>query len=258
MKTALKAVALSALMAVGVAANAAVTIDLFSTDQAKLTDTTIGSPVFSEAGNALDTTIIGGFRDLMVEKKTDPFLTGGEASIGVSGGILNFSTDSTVTGTGTVRWDGGGNAGGALNPTGLGGLNIGSPFSDSFELLTVFSDAGFTFVLEAYTDATTWSRVTLQSNAHPLNFPGTATLIPLAAFLDCGFNAGGITVECGGTGPVDFSNVGALQAVIDPLGEFTSLDLSLNQVTVVPEPSSIALVGLALLGGFAASRRRKA
>ena len=180
----------------------------------------------------------------------------------VAFGKLNFSTDAQTAGTGIIRWDGMAQSasGGPVQTIafdGLGGVNLGTVSTDQFELMTVFSDGGFTFRIEAYTfgmGGAQWSAVDIVSLSHPI--PAT-TYIPMAAFLACGFSDAVVTVTCA-NGGVDFSNLGALQAIIDPLGSFTSLDLTLNQVTVVPEPSGIALVGLALLGLGVTARRRKA
>ena len=270
-----KAVAIAALTVFG-SANAALInkVDLFSVDQALITDNfgTGGTSVSSQVGSAADNsiapnvgTILGGYRELIVDKKSDGTVGGTNTlrgvSMGVAGGELDFNTSSRTTGTGIIRWDGitqsaSGGAVQAINRNGLGGVNIGNAATDQFELTTIFSDAGFTFRIEAYTfgNANSWTAVDIVSNMH--NAP-TVSYVPLNAFLACGFMDAVVTVTCGTSGPVDFSNLGALQAIIDPNGTQTSLNLTLDQVTVVPEPSGIALVGLALLGLGVTARRRK-
>lgn len=261
----LTAVAVAALTMVGGAQATNIstsTIDLFSTFQAKLTDTTIVGVVASEVGNLLDNTILGHFREIMVDQKSNAGF-GEESSIGVSGGLLKFSNEFGASSTGTVRWDGFTAApGGALNVIGLQnagvGIDIGNVLTDFFELKVTFADGMYNFRIDAYTSATRWSTVEIIANQHAL--PVT-TYIPLAAFLDCtNVVPPGpplVTVTCGSGGAVDFDNLGALQAVIDVAGTAAALDLALNQVTVVPEPNAIALVGLALIGAGVASRRRK-
>ena len=266
MKKTLGAIAVA--VALGASASAsAYTIDLFNTSQTTIRDDSTlvpdGVAVFSQVGPAAD--ILGalspgeGYRDLGVQTKVSPDGTALFAKIGVVAGALRFSTDTDASGTGMVRWDGSHAATSFtdVNTTGLGGLDIGNPFGSSFQLDILFADAGFDFVLTAWTDDTHWSSVKLNSLAHPV--PGTS-LIPFLAFLDCDNLIPGAVTTCAGSpgawDPVDFTNLGALQALIDPDGTYTALDLSINSVTTAPEPGSLVLAGLGLvaLGGI---RRRR-
>lgn len=260
MKKILKTAAILATIAASASANAALiqTIDLFDTSQTRLIDSVVdGSGLFSQVSTG-GTDIIGQYRDLGVEVlNQDPFNPGGFASIQVAGGALSFNTDSITGGRGLVRWDGSAAATSFSDPTSFGLGAAFNPLGTSFELKTIFSDGGFLFELAAFTSSTQWSKVTLTASAvDPKVVPdGVASYIPLLGFLNCGFNAGGITVVCGSGGAVDWSNLGALQAIIDPLGTSIAVDLTLNQVTTVPEPGTLALAGLGLLG-IASLRRR--
>ncbi len=254
----LKAVAIAALATVGVAqANVVNRVDLFTFDQATVVDQTVnGIAATSQVGPALDDSILGGYRELFADIKANGGNNNRKVEIGVSGGTLDFSVSTLAQGTGIVRWDGI-SQGVDINPTGLGaaGLNFANAFTDSFELHIEYADGVFMFSLEAYTDATHWSKVLIQANQHPVP---AVTYIPLLAFLDCSNMIPGPITTCGADGAVDFSNLGALQAVIDPNGSSTALDLTLAKALVVPEPGALALVGLALAAaGVASSRRRK-
>lgn len=259
--------ALAALATLGSAAVSAappVNIDLFSTAQATLTDNTVNGHVRSaQIGSAADTTILGGFRELILDLKSNGGVPSRLAEIGVFGGVLDLSVSTLSTATAILRWDGPTRSTGddsaavqPINTTGLQtspgvGLNIGNGSTDSFEFYTLFSDGGYKFVIEAYTDADHWSRLEIQSQVHRTP---TRSQIPMAVFGACGLDDGQVRVSCAHANSfahaVDFSNLGALQTIIDPDGARRSLDLTFDQATaVVPEPASMGLLlaGLALL-----------
>ncbi len=257
MKKMLKIAAAVAVLGLSTGAQADLVVDLFNVGQNQIIDSVLGGGgVWStEAGPS--STIIGGYRDLYVEKLSNASTTK-VVKADVSDGFLNYSSDTLTTGKGIVRWDGQGTTTSATPLMGLGGLNL-SVFN-SFELLTMFSDNGFSFNIELYTDATHWSRISLISNSHDAGGvePGISSYIPLWGFTDCSNAIPAYTTTCGADGAVDLTNVNAIQAVIDPFGGTTSLDLTLNQVNAVPEPGMLALAGAGLFGALSTVRRRKA
>lgn len=281
MKKQFKLAAGLAALTLSVGAQAGI-IDLFSTDQLVAKDFTNGgvnaaSSNYNQAGAVADTTILGGFRDLSVST-----LAGGSAikgsSINVLGGALTFSTDTLVTGTAEVQWDGNDSAIGVnpiydVNPTGLGAfdLTLGGTVN-SFQLITNFSDLGWVFEITMYTDAANWTKVSLDSSA--VGSP-TASTIPFSAFdifALCGTYgaAPGVNaITCGGAG-ADPTNLGALVATLntgDPLApdgtgsspqlRTAAVDLELDSVTTVPEPGVLGLMGIGLLGVALSGRARR-
>lgn len=254
MKKQTLAVAMAALMT-SFGAQAAI-VDLFTTDQAYLVDKTLADGGLSSSVSGAN--ILGGERDLYVElfQSNDP--ANRNASIGVSASWLNFSVDALANGTGWVQWDGADNSI-ALDPIGLGGVDLtDGGVLTHFKVDTIFSDQGYEFWVEAYSSATAWSRIKLLSHAVALP---TTSFIPFAGFFACGLGPGVIPdvlgVECGAGGPVDLTHLGALQVKIDPNGGTTSVDLSLDNVTTVPEPGVLGLLGIGLVGLAAVSRRNR-
>jgi hypothetical protein len=277
MKKQFKLAAGVAALIASMGAQAAI-VDLFTTDQNLLSDNTQGFSGLSSNVGIGDATILGGQRELFVNKIDDGGSPGNNSSlrseIGVFDGILSFSNSASVKGTGIVQWDGSDTGVDAnnkpiLNATGLGGADLTDlGGSNAFKVDTVFSDLGFEFVIEAYTNATSFTKISFLSSQ--VNAP-TTSYIPFAGFTNpflCGLldptdanNDGVVKIECGaGNSVVDFSNLGALQLIIDPLGGSTSVDLQLDSVTTpVPEPGALALLGGTLLAGGLAgvARRRK-
>lgn len=238
------ALAAAAAVSINTGAHAGIVIDDFSTSQALLTDlTTDNSGFWSQVAGGM----IGGFRDLFITKTgnvVDDGVLG--AKIRAASGKLSFSSDDDNSGVAIVRWDGAtagtgatiNGAIGSINATGLGAQNLTAGGGAGFSITVTTADLNFPFTLQAFTNAGNWSELSVMSTGVGVYF------IPFAAF-----------VAQAGAG-ANFGSIGALQAIVNYPGvPVNAVDFSIDIVQVpMPEPGSLALVGLAMLGVGAARR----
>lgn len=240
---------------------ASVMIDDFTTSQGPLGVTTavgIGDPSVSSGWNSVTTSgddILGGVRELNIVKTFGTASQG--ISVNVSGSQLNYSVDSLAKGVGYLRWDGV-----ADNAISFG-LNKDISDKKDLRLNVDFTDNGYQFTLSLYTNESTFS--TFHGTADsvgdvasgaiwqaPHEFVFDLTLFT-APFGDPSTGVGYVT--CGGDGCVDLTSVNAIEAIIDPYGKRTALDLSLAGVNLVSEPAT-AILSLIGISGLALRRRQ--
>lgn len=239
---------------------ASVMIDDFTTSQGPLGVTTavgIGDPSVSSGWNYVTTTgndILGGVRELNIIKTFGTASQG--ISVNVSDSQLNYSVDSLAKGIGYLRWDGV-----ADNAVSFG-LNQDISDKEDLRLNVDFTDNGYQFTLSLYTNESTFS--TFHGTADSVGDVASGAIwqaphefvfnleIFTAPFGDPSSGVGYVT--CGGDGCVDLTSVNAIEAIIDPQGKRTALDLSLSGVNLVSEPAT-AILSLIGISGLALRRR---
>lgn len=266
-----------------VAANASI-IDLFTLPNpaVSIIDTSAnGIPVTTDtnANSSLDQAdpdAIGGYRDIIVNMNVAGF-PGQNSAATVGEGYFSFANGSGVDGTATVQWDGlDGSA--TLDTIGLNSANLinqpGCPVvgCNAFTATVLLADQGFEYQITVYDMDGDWATLisdTLFPVSSPydsvyffdwFNLPATAPS-PYDYFLDgLPFDiARGMGAAPGADNIVDFDNIGALQFVINTNGT-VAVDLTIDSITKarVPEPGTLALIGLGLLGLGVNARRKPA
>lgn len=209
--------ALLVLAAVPVAGQ--VVVDQFTTNQATITDPPGGASIAVTGG----ADILGQSRGLRVQR----FAGAGPVSAGVAAGTLDFAVSATTpdsTGAAFLTWDGD-NDPNALDPTGLGGVDLTAGGAGAFRFTIAAAAAGTSLVLEVYEDADSVSR-------------GALVLPAIAVPVDIFVDFSSLAQAPGAATPADLTVVGAIALRIES-GEATPA-LTLDRIeTAAPQLAAL-------------------
>jgi uncharacterized repeat protein (TIGR01451 family) len=205
------------------------TIDDFGTMQQAIAKPPLPS---SSPSLQLDSNVMGGQRDMFVQltEGTDPF---SEVSLTSGLGLLRLASDTTVTGNARVIWDGVDDDAAAVNPIGLGGLDLSTYQGANMTgiSLTVGADHPSTTVkLKVYTDANNWSEYTTTVPQTP---GGAATKNVVFQFADQ-------PTSTSGSG-VDITNVGAIELTFEGVSAVDGQVSIINLVGLTPKEANFTV-----------------
>ncbi len=222
-----------AVVALATSANAVI-IDDFSVDQMVMaTSASTDASAVNGAG------IIGGERELIARNVVGSGALSEVVNM-TTEGKLDFSLDVDTIGQGKIVYDGDDNPDGSIsdsspNRTGLGGIDFTADGHTALALGVCIADFPFEVIYRV------WD-MDENDSSYTLAIPGgifadTEFLVPFSDF----------------TGSADFSNIGAVKVLINPM--FGNTDLQLDYIrTDVPTPGALALAGAA---GLLGARRRR-
>lgn len=196
-----------------------VVVDEFTTNQATISDPPGGASNVATGG----ADILGQTRGLRVQR----FAGAGPVSAGVAAGTLDFGVTATTpdsTGAAFVTWDGD-NDPNALDPTGLGGVDLTAGGAGAFRFTIDAAAAGTSLVLEVYEDADSVSR-------------GALVLPAIAAPVDIFVDFSSLAQAPGAATPADLSAVGAIVLRVES-GEATPALVLSELRTAAPDLAAL-------------------
>lgn len=181
--------------------------------------------------------ILDGDRELIISH-TGPLATSPDIFAQVTGGMFTHNNGATATGTSLLRWDGSGNAVATLDFDLNGGAGYDlSAGNLAVHIIVVDADlTGSSITLTMYNDGANYGSAVVVLPNGPSDH--LLALTSLTA-----------------TGSFSLANITAIELFANGGPSF---DVAIDIIEVVPEPLTIGLFGLGLVGAGALRRRIKA